>query len=371
MPIKSEYHDGRRLRPLEMRDCHHLWRCFEFQAGPLSSYRLSMSRSWYPSFRHPQSISKSAALHFVFRRHVSHMVMMKQGPETPYNGVRRMRLPIAGGLIFLTLAYFAAVQLLRDSGTYLKPADEFCEKSASDKAHQPCSRPDLAAFQISSGFAIFYVGWLGFKTWYISKTVHRNLPGTPEGRLFGWLHESERIAAANFTFQVWDFIISLLIPEHCTAIFLTHHLMAAVVSWFSLHYQILHYYGIYFLGLTETSSIFLVLIDLARYFPPESGTVFAHIVAICQPAFLISFFWYRVAMWWVISWRLWSDVLTVTGNGRAEALRPGKTFVLKYVYLPFNILLGLLQLHWFRFIMDETKKVVFGHEMPDHSQGTE
>ena len=296
---------------------------------------------------------------------------MKQGLESPYNGVRRMRLPIAGGLIFLTLAYFAAVQLLRDSGTYLKPADEFCEKSASDKAHQPCSRPDLAAFQISSGFAIFYVGWLGFKTWYISKTVHRNLPGTPEGRLFGWLHESERIAAANFTFQVWDFIISLLIPEHCTAIFLTHHLMAAVVSWFSLHYQVLHYYGIYFLGLTETSSIFLVLIDLARYFPSESGTVFAHIVAICQPAFLISFFWYRVAMWWFISWRLWSDVLTVTGNGRAEALRPGKTFVLKYVYLPFNILLGLLQLHWFRFIMDETKKVVFGHEMPDHSQGTE
>ena len=295
------------------------------------------------------------------------------GLESPYNGVRRMRTPIAGGLIFLTTTYFAAVRLLRDSGAYLKPADEFCEKSDGQQLElqEPCSRPDLAAFQISSGFAIFYVGWVGFKTWYISRNVHRNLPNTPEGRLFGWLHESEQIAAANLTFQVWDFVISLLIPEHCSAVFLTHHFMAAVVSWFSLHYQVLHFYGIYFLGLTEVSSIFLVVIDLGRYFPPESGTLFAHIVGICQPAFLVSFFWYRVAMWWWISWRLWSDVLTVIGNGKAEEIRPGKTFVLKYVYLPFNILLGLLQLHWFRFIMEETKKVVFGHEMPDHSQGTE
>ena len=111
----------------------------------------------------------------VVRREVEvTMASPQQGLESPYNGVRRMRTPIAGGLIFLTTAYFAAVRLLRDSGAYLKPADEFCEKSDGQQ-QEPCSRPDLFAFQISSGFAIFYVGWVGFKTWYISRNVHRNL----------------------------------------------------------------------------------------------------------------------------------------------------------------------------------------------------
>jgi len=99
-----------------------------------------------------------------------------------------------------------------------------------------CSRPDLFAFQIGSGVAIFYCGVMGISTWH--RSVHRDLPSTPEGRLFGYLAESELLAAANFTFQVWDFFVSLMIPEHATAVFLLHHVAAALVSWFSLSYQV-------------------------------------------------------------------------------------------------------------------------------------
>ena len=282
-----------------------------------------------------------------------------------------MRAAITRGLVLLTVVYFAILRFLRDSRSYLTPADEYCPEGSIDSNGKPCSRPDLFAFQVSSGIAIFYVGWLGFHTWYISKRVHNALPNTPEGRLFGYLEESERMAAANFTFQIWDFLISLLIPEHCTAVFLTHHLMAATVSWFSLSYQMLHFYGIYFLGLTEVSSCFLVLIDLGRYFPPSSGSLFGYVVAICQPAFLITFGLYRILLWWKVSYLLWTDVLQSTRTGKAEELRPGKSFVLKYIYLPFNILLGLLQLNWFGFILGETRKVVFGNMAPTHAQGTE
>lgn len=288
--------------------------------------------------------------------------------STPtYEGVNRMRSAITWGITLLTVVYFAALLCLRDSGSYLPPAEEYCNRETD----ATCSRPDLFAFQVSSGIAIFYVGWLGFHTWHISGRVHTAVPNTPEGRLFGYLEEGEKMAAANFTFQVWDFIISLLIPEHCTAVFLTHHFMAATVSYFSLSYQVLHYYGIFFLGLTEVSSCFLVLIDLGRYFPPVPGSPFGYVVAVCQPAFLITFGLYRIVLWWKVSYLLWSDVLYCVRKGRSEELRPGKSFVLKYIYLPFNLFLGLLQVYWFSYILGETKKVLFGHSPPSIAQGTE
>jgi hypothetical protein len=79
-----------------------------------------------------------------------------------------------------------------------------------------CSRPDLFAFQMSSGMAILFVALVGFWTWHVSLRVHSAIPATPEGRLFAHLRESEQLAAANLTFQIWDFFVSLLIAEHRT-----------------------------------------------------------------------------------------------------------------------------------------------------------
>lgn len=121
---------------------------------------------------------------------------------------------------------------------------------------------------------------------------------------------------------------------------------------------------VFYLGLTEVSSIFLVFIDLAKYFPPTSGAKFDFFIgAICGPLFVVTFFYYRVFMWWKVSYQLWSDALHALGkSGMAEKMRPGKSFVL-YIFLTINILLGVLQLYWFRFILGETAKVLAGEEM--------
>jgi hypothetical protein len=108
---------------------------------------------------------------------------------------------------------------------------------------EPCIRSDLFAFQVSSGLALSFCGILGVYTWHFSKRAHTHLPETAEGRLYGYLKESEQLAAGNFTFQFWDFWISLVIDEHRTAIMLAHHSIAALLSWLSLEYQVLHYYG--------------------------------------------------------------------------------------------------------------------------------
>ncbi len=154
---------------------------------------------------------------------------------TYQSGVDRMLPSIVTGLVSLTSIYFALVRKFRDTNTLLPPvAAKFC----TDPNQNPCSRPDLFAFQMGSGLAILMCGLRGFIGWHVTRRVHTQLPQTPEGRVFGYLPESERLAALNFTFQFWDFWISLLIPEHATAIMLSHHLMAATVSWLALSYQV-------------------------------------------------------------------------------------------------------------------------------------
>lgn len=81
--------------------------------------------------------------------------------------------------------------------------------------------------------------------------------------------------------------------------------------------------------------------------------------AICGPLFVLFFFYYRVYKWWHVSFALWKDALSALHNGMAEKMRPGKSFVL-YVFLTINILLGFLQLYWFRFILQETVKILAG-----------
>jgi hypothetical protein len=121
--------------------------------------------------------------------------------------------------------------------------------------------------------------------------------------------------------------------------------------------KFLHYYGIYFLGIVEVSSIFLVFIDLAKYFPPNPDSLIEKTLkAFIGPAFVITFFLYRVIVWWKISFQLWSDALHVLLTGKSQKYRNGKSYVL-YVYLISNVLLGTLQLYWLSFIIAEVKKV--------------
>ena len=117
---------------------------------------------------------------------------------------------------------------------------------------------------------------------------------------------------------------------------------------------------VFYLGLTEVSSIFLIYIHLAKYFPPTPGSPFDLFIGmVCGPLFVVCFFYYRVVLWWQVSYVLWSDAAYVIRSGVAEKLRPGRSFVL-YIFLTANLLLGVLQLYWFGLVMVEVMKVFEG-----------
>lgn len=135
-------------------------------------------------------------------------------------------------------------------------------------------------------------------------------------------------------------------------------------SYIFLANQYFHYYGIFYLGCSEISTIPLVFIDLAGFFPPQAGTPYdAFVGGLCGPLFAVTFTIYRVVLWWKVGYQMFSDIFAVLKNGMAEKERPGRNHVL-YVMMVLNLLLGLLQLFWFRIILVEAGKVLGITESP-------
>jgi len=264
-----------------------------------------------------------------------------------------------------SILYAAVYWYFKDSETilgFLRPAPEFCENHTSNEDGSVCSRSDLLAFQVVSGLSFWVMGGYGFYTWYIQGLHRTSVPQTAAGRCFGYVPQAEFIATVCFTFQAWDFMISLFIPEHRTPIMLTHHTLAAAVSLAGLHCQYLLWYSFYFFGLSEVSSIFLVFMDLAKFFPPtdndESGFA-AFIDGLVAPLFAVTFLFFRGILWWRITYLKYKDCRAILQSGQAEKLRPGKTWVL-YVLMGFNIPMGLLQVYWCSLILAEVKKLLEG-----------
>mmetsp|Transcript_24493 Transcript_24493/g.28349 ORF Transcript_24493/g.28349 Transcript_24493/m.28349 type:complete len:283 (-) Transcript_24493:82-930(-) len=254
----------------------------------------------------------------------------------------------------LSIAYF----LLLIPGSYLTPADQFCKQ-------EPCIRPSLFAFEGICGSVFIIMAYQSFRSWHVRKTPQKEFPQTPEGRVYGYSAESEKLAALSFVFQAWSVVFTPFIPEFYSSIMMGHHFMAALVSYLALQYQYYHYYVVFFLALTEVSSIPLVMISLGKYFP----TAFSFAVPIAQPLFVIGFAYYRVFLWNKVSFALWKDAIHVLSKGVAEQYRPKKSFCL-YIILTIDVILGFLQLFWFTMIVGEILKVL-GINVPDINVGFE
>jgi hypothetical protein len=275
-------------------------------------------------------------------------------PNRPDEGMQRMAPLIAFFVALLSVIYGGFYLAFLNSPTIfgLTPSDEHCPAGGGD-----CRRPDLFAFQMASIVSMYTSGILGIHAWYITGRPHSQIPQTPEGRLFGYLPESERLSAYALAYQLFDFVASLGIPEHCTPIMMTHHLLAGGVAYCSIRYQFLHYYGFFFLGLSEVSTMFLAWIDLSTFFPPIPGSAFDLLIQAAGPCFVLSFILFRVILWWPTSLRLFRDAQTVWSTGKLEQLRPGQSWVL-WVFLGSNFPLGILQLYWLGLILVEVQKTL-------------
>ena len=269
-------------------------------------------------------------------------------------GIARYKREIEYGLLTLSLMY----GLVYKMNPPITPAQEFC---IYDDEEPPCRRPDLVAYKVTCAFSMTVMGILGVKNWHFNPIFQQLAPSssstkiaaTPEQRLFSSLKEADLQNVLILCYQIWDLILSLYIPEHRSeTIFLIHHVAAICTAFFSLQYQMVGYYSVFYGGCSEFSSIFLVMTDLDEKFPsilegPYSN-YFEIGLLICKVCFALTFTYYRVYGWIKHSVPLWKDTIHVIDTGSAEKYRPGgKSSMFLYSFLFLDVALGLLQLYWF------------------------
>lgn len=224
------------------------------------------------------------------------------------------------------------------------------ETCQTQQDNEKCGRDDLFAFQCVSGVVFLICGGYGVYVWHVDRSLPKK---TVADRLFGYHALAEEITKLNFAYQIWDILISLTIPENCEWIMMTHHTVAAYLAWSGLSNGMMGYYATFFLGISEVSSIFLVLLDCSKYYEPSAiGFPMVQLLALLSGAvFVVTFAYYRVALWWPTSIQLFRDVSTAT-SGTPAQIRALRT------WLVFNIPMGFLQLYWLGIILGEVKAVL-------------
>ena len=263
------------------------------------------------------------------------------------SGFQRRKTSVEIGLLILSITYGTVFWLNPE----IQVASSYCPEQDEGI---PCYRPDLIAYKVTSAMCMTYMGLMGLYNWYFTKRLQELSQTSPEDRLFGPCDAGDHQNVAIFCYQVWDFCVSLTIPEHMEPIFLVHHVLAALAGYFSLDTGMVPYYAVYFGGCSEVSSIFLVFADMDELVPPTSGSTYEQCILLCKTLFALSFTYYRVVKWWIVSVQMWSDSLLVLRTGSGEKQRPGKSFFL-YVFLALNALLGMMQLFWFAQILEAVR----------------
>lgn len=228
-----------------------------------------------------------------------------------------------------------------------------CQQNPSN---EKCGRSDMFAFQ-SVAIVIFLVLgiWSVYEwhfVWDKDRSIHQSHPKTALGRFYGHHTPAQWMTYGNAAYQVWDFIISWTIPEYCTIIMMTHHVVAAMVGLAGIYNHMLGYYALFFMGLTEVSSIFLVLLDVDKYFALQNGSwlqlFHQHLTG---PLFVFTFILYRVILWWPCTFQMYRDAQEVISTGKSNEIRPGRDWII-YMWVILVFPMGLLQLYWLKIILE-------------------
>jgi len=275
--------------------------------------------------------------------------------KIPPSGFEKRRSLIEIGLLLFSAIY---------GGIYYSNPDidvnpEFCSQEILDATNGACRRPDLIAYKVVALSAMITMGLIGVYNWHFTSKMKflGSRDASPEDRLFGALDASDYLNVVIFCYQLWDFVISFTIPEHFDAIFLVHHFLAMLTALFSLEYQMVSYYSIFYGGCSEFSSIFLVFVDEKPLIEIVPGSPFDLWIQACQVLFFFTFSYYRIYGWISYSFNLWSDCNEVISSGSVEKYRPGKSLFLR-VFQGMDFSLGALQCFWYYKILEMVASIV-------------
>ena len=201
----------------------------------------------------------------------------------------------------------------------------------------------LLAFELTCLVPLTYCAVVGHRLW--TRSLDRGFE-TPYKRLHALVAQEPReMILVNCGFQIWDFLISFGHPKLCSTEMLLHHSLAAALALTGLHMGFAQYYGAFFLGVTEISSVQLVIVDVGKYYP-EFARKHPMVDLFFKFIFLLTFIAVRDVMFVKYSIQLFKDSFAVLQAGTSSVPYMIKGFLVTNVF--FNV----LQITWTKLLLD-------------------
>jgi hypothetical protein len=282
---------------------------------------------------------------------------VEDGSKKIPSGFERHRGLVEIGLVLMSVIYGTVYYINPD----ISVSPTLCSEDVLKEGDGSCRRSDLIAYKVVSLLSMITMGSIGVYNWHFTKKLKRlgSKESSPEDRLFGNLAASNYLNVVIFCYQLWDFVVSLTIPEHFDAIFLVHHLLALLTAFCSLEYQMVSYYSVFYGGCSEFSSIFLIFVDGHDLIPITPGSLADQWIQLCQVMFFVTFSYYRIYGWISYSFPLWRDCQAVIESGSIEKHRPGKGYFLR-LFQGLDFTLGVLQCFWYYTLVNMVLAIVSG-----------
>ena len=199
---------------------------------------------------------------------------------------------------------------------------------------------DLYAYNILAmcyfGFVIYY----GATAWF-DGTAHAT-GKTASDRIYGFSQSFMPVTMMTAAYEVYNTLAVILLPEYRNAAFIGHH---ATTLYLSLHARttadvhFLHFYGLFFFGVSNISSVPLTMIEFANLW----GS--AALLEASQTLFALTFVLVRSLYWPLVSGQFWLDLLEVWNAGAVHSTLAMVTFLVA------NVGLTGLQLYWTTLIL--------------------
>ena len=137
---------------------------------------------------------------------------------------------------------------------------------------------------------------------------------------------------------------------------LAHHFLAALLCYWAITMPYMHYYGVYFMGVAEVSSVPLVIVDICKYYP-ELTKRFPWLDLASKLSFGVLFLIVRDILWVWTAITVWKDGLGILKAGNFPEQYPG--YITAGVLLA-NVFFTTLQLLWTKKLFDGVMELIDG-----------
>jgi hypothetical protein len=245
-------------------------------------------------------------------------------------------------------------------------AERLCAKSGAflgtvrtPKGVGQTSQTQYVAYIIVSGVAVSALtamGWVGLfvlpQGGSAQPLAFSNVTSSFEGRVTTPVAFGDELGEFMTGYQVYNLLVCLLLNDLRTVPKILHHSLTALVSSFT-RIRLCQMYMLYFMGIAETSTIPLLLVELDKRIPKVTSR-FPNIMLAAKICFAASFILVRVLAWMPLLWMFLKDCALILNYMRERGL----STIPVHISLGCTATLTMLQLYWAYLVVLKSRRMV-------------